>query len=114
MEIICNNCGAVIPKPDLKTARVPVTMDLKMTGLSCSMTKNSMEEARFDTIGDVTASTRNLAIGNPGNTVCPGKAESILFVVYTEQECRENGTVTRLISARGATSFERGLYYGNY
>jgi hypothetical protein len=21
MEIICNNCGAVIPKPDLKTIR---------------------------------------------------------------------------------------------
>lgn len=76
--------------------------------------ENSMEEDRFDTIGDVTASTRNLAIGNPGNTVCPGKAESILFVVYTERECRENGTVTRLISAGRATSFERGLYYGKY
>lgn len=76
--------------------------------------ENSMEEDRFDTIGDVTAPTRNLAIGNPGNTVYPGKAESILFVVYTERECRENGTVTRLISARRATSFERGLYYGKY
>ena len=76
--------------------------------------ENSTEEDRFDTIGDVTASTRNLAIGNPGNTVYPGKAESILFVVHTERECRENGTVTRLISARRATSFERGLYYGKY
>ena len=51
--------------------------------------ENSVEEDRFDTIGDVTASTRNLAIGNPGNLVYPGKAESILFVVYTERERRE-------------------------
>ena len=42
----------------------------------------------------------------------------ILFVVYTERERVEaNGSVTevtRLISARMATSFERGLYYGKY
>ena len=40
----------------------------------------------------------------------------ILFVVYTERvRIEESGTktdVTRLISARMATEFERGLYYG--
>ena len=40
----------------------------------------------------------------------------VLFVVYTEKIRRnENGVdidVTRLISARFATNFERGLYYG--
>lgn len=42
--------------------------------------------------------------------------DDILFVVYTERVKRtENGKeieVTRLISARYATNFERGLYYG--
>ena len=42
----------------------------------------------------------------------------ILFVVYTEREIEErDGTVTeatRLISARMATNFERGLYYGKF
>lgn len=41
---------------------------------------------------------------------------SIFFVVYTERiQIDDNGQtidVTRLISARMATSFERGLYYG--
>lgn len=45
-----------------------------------------------------------------------GKVNKILFVVYTERvRIEENGTktdVTRLISARMATEFERGLYYG--
>ena len=45
-----------------------------------------------------------------------GKVNEILFVVYTERvRVEENGTktdVTRLISARMATEFERGLYYG--
>lgn len=45
-----------------------------------------------------------------------GKVNEILFVVYTERvRIEENGTktdVTRLISARMATEFERGLYYG--
>ena len=37
-----------------------------------------------------------------------GKVDGILFVVYTER-----GDVTRLISARKATAYERSLYYGN-
>ena len=42
--------------------------------------------------------------------------DDVLFVVYTERIKRnEDGVevdVTRLISARYATNFERGLYYG--
>ena len=62
--------------------------------------------------------------GTSGGTVI-GNAEpsahhvnDILFVVYTERNLTEqNGKVTevtRLISARLATNFERGLYYGKY
>ena len=44
--------------------------------------------------------------------------DDVLFVVYTERiKKNENGVemdVTRLISARYATNFERGLYYGKY
>ena len=37
-----------------------------------------------------------------------GKVDNILFVVYTERD-----DITRLISARKATAYERSLYYGN-
>jgi uncharacterized DUF497 family protein len=37
-----------------------------------------------------------------------GKADKVLFVVYTER-----GEVTRLIMARPATAAERRSYYGN-
>ena len=47
-----------------------------------------------------------------------GEVNDIVFVVYTERvQTNENGKkadVTRLISARLATDFERGLYYGKY
>ena len=47
-----------------------------------------------------------------------GKVNEILFVVYTERiQVLKDGKkidVTRLISARMATNFERGLYYGKY
>ena len=53
--------------------------------------------------------TLHMIIGNIG-------VDDILFVVYTERIKRtENGEeieVTRLISARYATNFERGIYYG--
>ena len=55
-----------------------------------------------------TMATRDYTVGHIG------KSEDILFVVYTEREQKENTTVTRIISARRATSFERGLYYGKY
>ena len=42
--------------------------------------------------------------------------DDILFVVYTERvavdEKEESKEVIRLISARLATNFERGVYYG--
>ena len=81
--------------------------------------ENSEMEDRYNTIGDTSA-------GNPaGDSTVIGNVSrldravnDILFVVYTERERKEqNGTVTevtRLISARMATSFERGLYYGKY
>ena len=73
---------------------------------------------RYDTIGDTSAGritqVGEISIGNV-NQFSDGKNE-ILFVVYTERvRVEENGKetdVTRLISARLATEFERGLYYG--
>lgn len=79
--------------------------------------ENSDLEERFDTIGDLSAGSVYLSqsadtmIGSIGR-------DDILFVVYTERVKRvENGVeidITRLISARYATNFERGLYYGKY
>ena len=66
---------------------------------------NSIEEDRFDTIGSISASAGNYTIG---------RAEDILFVVYTEREWRNSENVIRIISARRATSFEQGVYYGKY
>ena len=64
--------------------------------------ENSNVEDRYDT---------EIMIGNI-------KSDDVLFVVYTERiRKNENGAeidVTRLISARYATNFERGLYYGKY
>ena len=82
--------------------------------------ENSSTEDRYDTIGDTSAG--NLARGSGtviGNVdVSLESVNDILFVVYTERSAAvENGQtvdITRLISARMATSFERGLYYGKY
>ena len=80
---------------------------------------NSQTEKRYDTIGDTSAG--NLVVGSTviGNiNRSAHTVNDILFVVYTERErILEDGIaveVTRLISARLATSFERGLYYGKY
>ena len=55
-----------------------------------------------------------MLIGNVDQ--CIGKVNEIIFVVYTERvQFEEDGSktdMTRLISARMATDFERGLYYG--
>ena len=77
--------------------------------------EHSDEEDRYDTIGDTSAG--NLTIID--NLHSSGKVvNDILFVVYTERViAMDNGRekeVTRLISARLATSFERGIYYGKY
>lgn len=82
---------------------------------------HSDDELRYDTIGDtsagnVMAAIDKHAIGSFNQSI--GKINDILFVVYTERICVEaDGTeteITRLISARLATNFERGLYYGKY
>ena len=64
--------------------------------------------------GRIAQKTDGALIGNIDQFI--GKVNEILFVVYTERvRIEESGTktdVTRLISARMATEFERGLYYG--
>lgn len=74
--------------------------------------ENSQEEDRFDVIGDAAAGVAT--IGNFRET-SEGQND-ILFVVYTERESIHEGgesiEVTRIISARYATNFERGMYYG--
>lgn len=70
-------------------------------------THSDMGEDRYSVIGYADQSV----IGASGK----GK---ILFVVYTERtaytEENKKVEVTRIISARKATSFEKGLYYGKY
>ena len=77
--------------------------------------ENSEFEDRFDTIGDLSAGMFNLS-KNMDTMIGSINENDVLFVVYTEKIRRtENGVdidVTRLISARFATKFERGLYYG--
>ena len=79
---------------------------------------NSIEEDRFQTIGDLSAGEviiglqdTDIVIGNIGNLVNGG--DDVIFVVYTERK-KSLKEVTRIISARYATNFERGLYYGKY
>ena len=73
---------------------------------------HSGEEDRYDTIGDT--SVGNLTV--IGNLQDIHRVDDILFVVYTERaivdENEESREVIRLISARLATNFERGVYYG--
>lgn len=80
--------------------------------------ENSRDEDRYDVIGDASAGipdTQESAIIGNLDRFAPG-AEDILYVVYTERSSRvidsRSETVIRLISARLATNFERGLYYG--
>jgi len=78
---------------------------------------NSESEDRYDTIGDLTAGTINLNMSKDTLIGDIGEGD-VIFVVYTERiKKNENGIevdVTRLISARFATNFERGIYYGKY
>lgn len=79
--------------------------------------ENSIEEDRFDTIGDLSAG-QSVMFSKQDTLIGSITKEDVLFVVYTERVKKlVNGDeveVTRLISARYATSFERGLYYGKY
>lgn len=75
--------------------------------------EHSAEEDRYNTIGDASAAESTII----GNLCVEGSHRNdILFVVYTERELvAQNGRpteITRLISVRLATNFERGLYYG--
>ena len=86
--------------------------------------EHSEEEDRYNTIGDISAGTAAIEpadrgivmIGNVGQSA--GMVNDILFVVYTERITTDSAgrrmDVTRLISARLATNFERGIYYGKY
>ena len=77
--------------------------------------EHSDEEDRFNTIGDSSAGNA-ITIGNLRESA--KDVNDLLFVVYTDRIIvEENGKktdVTRLISARLATNFERGIYYGKY
>lgn len=80
---------------------------------------HSTGEERYNTIGDVSVtrfSKNNVII--IGSFKLTKKTDEILFVVYTERyQTKFDGTgmdVIRLISARSATNFERGLYYGKF
>ena len=74
---------------------------------------HSADEDRYNTIGDTSAGNVTI-IGNLWKET--HRVDDILFVVYTERIIiDENGKTAeaiRLISARLATSFERGVYYG--
>lgn len=76
---------------------------------------HSGEEDRFNVIGDTSAGNLTV-IGNLSGM--DAGVDDILFVVYTERETVDEGgrsvDVTRMISARLATNFERGMYYGKY
>ena len=71
---------------------------------------HSDDEDRYNTIG----------VARPEQylTVETGRKEAVLFVVYTEREIYslegQQLEITRIISARKATGFEKGLYYGKY
>ena len=78
---------------------------------------NMAGEPRYDIIGDASVAgglSEITIIGNVENFV--GDVRDILYVVYTERRNKNvDGKpieVIRLISARLANDFERGLYYG--
>lgn len=79
---------------------------------------HSDDEQRYNVIGDTSAGNAAVyaAIGNVERFF--GDVNDILYVVYTERIKKEsNGEpyeVIRIISARFANSFERGIYYGQY
>lgn len=77
--------------------------------------ENSAFEDRYDTIGDLSAGSVNL-IRKSENMIGNIGSDDVIFVVYTERQKTiihgEKIDITRIISARYATNFERGLYYG--
>lgn len=78
--------------------------------------QHSEDERRFNTIGDTSAGVLHYDSTIIGKPLGGKFVNDILFVVYTDRvRINENGKkvdVTRIISARFATNFERGVYYG--
>ncbi len=74
--------------------------------------ENSINEDRYDVIGSTTLEPYEV-IGKAGDL---DGIVDVLFVVYTERIKRNidgsDTDVIRIISARAATSFEKGVYYG--
>ena len=79
--------------------------------------EHSDVEERYNTIGDTSAANvfERTIIGTPQSF---STQDDVLFVVYTDRiRVFQDGVkvdVTRIISARLATDFERGMYYGKY
>lgn len=79
---------------------------------------HSDDEQRYNVIGDTSAGNAAVyaAIGNVEKFL--GDVNDVLYVVYTERIKKESDgesyEVIRIISARLANSFERGVYYGQY
>ena len=77
--------------------------------------RHSWDEKRYDVLGEISYEGVPV-IGNMRGR--SGDEEDVVFIVYTDRKAvyRDGGIVevTRLISARYATDFERGVYYGNY
>ena len=73
---------------------------------------HSEEEDRYNTIGDTSVGHFTII----GNLQDAHKVDDILFVVYAERaavdENEKSREIIRMISARLATNFERGVYYG--
>lgn len=78
--------------------------------------ENSETEDRYDVIGDLSAG--NMSLYNKDTIIGNLGTDDVVFVVYTERvkkfEDNREKDVIRIISARYATNFERGLYYGKY
>ncbi|MBR4530109.1 MAG: BrnT family toxin [Lachnospiraceae bacterium] len=79
--------------------------------------EHSIDEIRYDVIGDASAAGGKGMRTVIGNVIqFRGDVRDILYVVYTERTdphmYRQDEQVIRLISARLANEFERGLYYG--
>ena len=87
--------------------------------------EHSKNEDRYNTIGDIGTVKRlenektdrgSIVLGNVNQFI--DTVNDILFVVYTERKRKESDgmkiDVIRLISARMATNFERGLFYGKF
>ena len=79
---------------------------------------HSLVEDRYNTIGDTSAAnvfSGSTVIGTPSFL---NEVNDVLFVVYTDRIHKtfdgRKIDVTRIISARLATEFEKGMYYGKY